>query len=276
MARKKKKQKPSLLWRATKFSAIGIGKGIRGVYRFAKKKRIENVEKKKIIKSQKKLEENPIYQMPASYEEFPLEKKLIGDYSFLESRLHKDSIIALIFGKRGSGKSALGFKLLENIHNKSKRKCFVLGVKQDVMPKWISPIENIEKVPDNSVVLVDEGALAFNSRESMNLNNKGIGKLMAVARHKDLTILFITQNTGMIDKNVLKLTDTLFIKQGSLLQQEMERGEIKKFYDKANKSLSQLEGDKRKYVYMLDGDFEGVVSVPLPSFWTDNLSKNKS
>jgi len=276
MARKKQdKQKPSLLWRATKASAIGVGKGVRGVYRFARKKSAESAEKKKIIKAQKKLEENPIYQMPPSYEKFELENKISGDYDFLEKRLNKDSIIALIFGKRGSGKSALGFKLLENIHDKSNRKCFVLGVGQEVMPKWISPIENIEEVPDNSVVLVDEGAISFNSRESMNLNNKGIGKLMAIARHKDLTILFITQNTGMIDKNVLKLVDTLLIKQGSLLQQEMERGEVKKFYEKADKALKKLDGDKRKYVYMLDSDFEGVVSVPLPNFWSEGLSKNK-
>lgn len=241
----------------------------------AKKKGEESAGKRKVVQAQKKLEKNPIYQMPANYDEFRLENKIMGDYSFLENRLHKESIIALIFGKRGSGKSALGFKLLENIHNKSNRQCYVLGVNQDVMPKWISPIEDIEAVPDNSVVLVDEGAIAFNSRESMKLSNKGIGKLMAIARHKDLTILFITQNTGMIDKNVLKLVDTLLIKQGSLLQQEMERGEVKKFYEKADKALKDLEGDKRKYVYLMDSDFEGVVSCPLPSFWSDGLSKNR-
>lgn len=44
----------------------------------------------------------------------------------------------------------------------------------------------------------------------------------------------------MIDKNVLKLADMLFIKEGSLLQLEMERPEIKKFYEKAKNYFDKL------------------------------------
>ena len=83
----KKKKKSSLLWRATKASVFGVGRGVRGVYRFAKKKNKESAEKKKIIRKQKKLEENPIYQMPPTYEQFNLETKITGDFEYLERRL---------------------------------------------------------------------------------------------------------------------------------------------------------------------------------------------
>lgn len=284
MAKKKSKAKESFIWAATKFIFVGlfkiiwwIIKGIGlGIYWIFSK--IFGATKKKLAerKERKKLESNPIYNKKAMFEPMAVLDKISGDYKLSEKRLHEDSIIALIFGKRGSGKSALGFRLLENAHNKTGRECYVLGVAQANMPQWIKPVESIEEAPKNSIVLVDEGAISFNSRESMKKENKGLAHLLAIARHKNLSILFITQNTGMIDKNVLKLSDVLLVKQGSLLQLEMERPEIKKFYEKAEKLFGNLDGDKRQYVYVIDSDFEGAVSHSLPSFWTESLSKNQA
>ncbi len=278
------KKKQSLAWRATKgiFKGLGygvwytakgagwvIGKAAKGTYNLTKRKMAERAVKKE-------LEGSPIYRKKAMFEPLEVLEEISGDFSISEKRLHHDSIIALIFGKRGSGKSALGFRLLENIHHRAGRNCSVLGVSQKSMPHWISSIEKIEDAPQNSAVLVDEGAISFNSRESMSKGNKSLSQLMAIARHKNLTILFITQNTGMIDRNVLKLSDLLLVKQGSLLQLEMERPEIRKFYEKAESLFKKLEGDKRQYVYMIDSDFEGALSHNLPSFWTENLSKSHS
>ncbi|MEM4271786.1 MAG: zonular occludens toxin domain-containing protein [Candidatus Pacearchaeota archaeon] len=235
----------------------------------------EGSENKEISKT-KKRRKGFIANKKAMFEPFVVLDKVSGDYALSERRLHNDSIIALIFGKRGSGKSALGFRLLENIANKTNRKCFVLGVDEESMPEWINSIEKIEDAPSGSVVLVDEGAISFSSRESMSKANKNLAGILAIARHKNLTVLFITQNTGMLDKNVLKLSDMLLVKQGSLLQLEMERPEIRKFYEKAESLFNKLKGDKRQYVYVIDSDFEGAISHSLPSFWTENLSKNQA
>jgi hypothetical protein len=223
-----------------------------------------------------KLHQNPIYTSQAKFDSFEVNKVINGDFQSTEKRLEKDSIIALIFGKRGSGKSALGFKLLENIHCLTKRECYALSMEQSLIPKWIHPTENVESVPDNSLILVDEGAISFGSRNSMTAKNKELSNLLAIARHKNLTLIFVTQNTGMIDKNILKLVDMLFVKEGSLLQEEMERTEIKKFYEKAKKAFSHVKENKISYAYVIDNDFEGVISFSLPSFWSNNLSKNRS
>jgi hypothetical protein len=144
------------------------------------------------------------------------------------------------------------------------------------MPKWINPVADVEKAANNSVVLVDEGAISFSSRESMSSKNKDLIKILAITRHKNLTLIFITQNTGLIDKSILKLVYILFVKEGSLLQTDMERPELKKFYEKANSSFKEAQGNKKKYVYIIDDDFEGFVSYRLPSFWSSKLSKNKA
>jgi hypothetical protein len=276
-----KKNRLSLPWRLTGYVFKGIGLGVWYTLKGAGKAIGWGVKKTatkmKESSEKRKLNRNPIYGKKAMFEPLEVLNQVSGDYAVSEQRIHDDSIIALIFGKRGSGKSALGFRLLENIHNKAGRRCFVLGVdERSSMPEWISPIENIDDAPKGSVVLVDEGAVSFNARESMSKANKGLAGILAIARHKNLTVLFITQNTGMIDRNVLKLSDMLLVKQGSLLQLEMERPEIRKFYEKAESLFKKLEGDKRQYVYVIDSDFEGAVSHSLPSFWTETLSKNQA
>ncbi len=263
-----KRKKPSLMWKLVKLPFVGLGKVVIYIYETSKK----NAEK---AAAQRKLNQSRVYTAEPKFDQFSIIETVSGDYNYTEKRIFDDSLIMLIFGKRGSGKSALGFKLLENIHSKTRRKCYALGIQQDKMPKWIASIDDIEKVPNGGVILIDEGAISFGSRNSMSAKNKELSNLLTIARHKNLTLLFVTQNTGLIDKNILALTDALLIKEGSLLQMEMERKEVKKFYDKANDFLKFAEGDKKKYFYLIDSDFEGVLSHNLPSFWTSGLSKNQ-
>jgi hypothetical protein len=202
-------------------------------------------------------------------------KTVKGYFTDFRKRLDTDSLIISIVGRRGSGKSALGFSLLENISAKTKRRAFVMGVDQKLIPKWIDSVEDIEEVDNGGLLLIDEGAISFSSRESMSKKNRQLGKLLAIARHKDLTLIFITQNTGMMDKNVLNLTDTLIFKEGSLLQEKMERRAMKDFYEKSSKELNKIPKDKRKaYSYVFDDEFEGLIKTDLPSFWSSKVSKS--
>ncbi|MBS3124944.1 hypothetical protein J4211_01670 [Candidatus Woesearchaeota archaeon] len=138
-------------------------------------------------------------------------------------------------------------------------------------------IEDINQVENQGIVLVDEGAISFGARNSMSKKNKGLAELLAVARHKDLTLIFITQNTGMIDKNVLNLCDTIMLKEGSLLQEKMERSVMKDLYTTANKAIAQtaLE-DRKSFFYVFDAEFEGLAKASLPSFWSISVSKNQA
>ncbi len=278
MASKKKKSHWSL--RATAAVARGLGKGswwvIKNVSKGAYHGGALAYNKLKHKKAERELRKQPHYSSPAVFQEFGVVSTVAGDYASAGKKLFDSSLIVLVFGKRGSGKSALGFRIMENIYSKTERKCFVLGVPQRVLPAWITSVDDLEQVANGGIVLVDEGAIAFGSRESMKSVNRAVGKLMAIARHKDLTLVFITQNTGMLDKSVLNLADVLMIKEGSLLQQEMERAEIKKFYQKAHGSFASLPKQREPYFYVVDADFEGMLSASLPSFWSSAVSKSRS
>lgn len=253
------------IFKALWYLLVGLFKGAR----FATKKAVQAHKESKIRAEQPKT--------PAKYSALEVSTAVKGSIESFEHRLLNESLILAVAGRRGSGKSVLGFRLMENIHAKNSRPCFVLGVKQSVLPSWIETIDEISKVSNGGVVLVDEGAISFGSRESMSKKNRSLGELLAIARHKDLTLIFITQNTGMIDKNVLNLCDVILLKEGSLLQEKMERSVMKDLYVTANDALQEIPASERKpYCYIFDAEFEGLVSASLPSFWSVKVSKNQA
>lgn len=207
----------------------------------------------------------------APYIPFETVSTITGSYDEFHNKMLRSSTIMLVIGKRGSGKTALGMTLLENFNKNSKRKCYALGYADTKLPRWIKTVDDIDKIPNNSIALLDEGARAFSSRESMKESNKALGKMMAIARHKNISLIIITQNSGMIDLNILRLADTLLLKEPSLLQSKFERKAMKDIYEKISPQFDKHEQRKDK-VYIWDDDFEGMLSAKLPIFWSDNIS----
>ena len=71
--------------------------------------------------------------------------KGIGHYQEFENKLLNRSLIALIIGRRGSGKTALGMKFLEMAKNKTKRKIYAIGFVKSKLPLFINKIETLKK-----------------------------------------------------------------------------------------------------------------------------------
>ncbi len=207
------------------------------------------------------------------YEAFSLVYHKNGKYDKFYKKMLNYSIIALIIGKRGSGKTALGMKFLEAFSKDTRKRCYILGYENSKLPRWIRKVENIEDIPDNAVALIDEGAISFFSRDSMKDANKALSKVMAIARHKNLTLILITQNSAMIDLNVLRLADTLILKEPSLLQSKFERKVLRDIYDKIVPAFKEHEKKEDKF-YVWDDEFEGMLSYKLPEFWNEKISKS--
>lgn len=211
----------------------------------------------------KKKQEKPI--------DFIIIEQISGNYEDFKNRLKNSSLIILITGKRGSGKTALGFKLLDVL--RGNRKLYYLG--EGKIPKFIKKVSDIKNVKNNSILLVDEAAITYSSRSSMKQANKVLGELMAIARHKNLSLIIITQNSAMIDLNVMRLSDTIIFKEPSLLQSRFERKSILDLFKKAEEQFKKINSvERKKHFYVIDDEFEGILGFSLPEFWSDKISKS--
>jgi len=262
---KRKKKERGLLAKAT----IGlikapyyVGKGIYEVTKFSKKK------------SRERKIRNTRDSRKARYEEFVVLHSYDGTLDQWEYMLtHKDSTIGIILGARGTGKTAIGIKILENLFAKTLKRMYAIGFKEKDMPTWISVVESINQVRNNSYVLVDEGGIMFSARRSMSEINKMISDLILVARHKNISILFITQNSANLDVNIIRQADHLIMKPSSLLQKDFERRKIKKVYEDVEHDFKKYQGEKG-LAYIYSNDFRGFITNPLPSFWSVKISKS--
>lgn len=276
MAKKVKKNKSSAGWKIIKWIIIHIlkipyyiGKAVIYLYNS-----IASLFKASKDYAQKKSIEKKRDKILSVYEDFKVIKTLDGDYNkWIDKTFKSDSKIGLILGARGSGKTAFGIKMLENAHAKYGKKCYAIGFDEKEMPSWIKVIQNISELENNAFVLIDEGGVLFNSRDSMTSANKILSELMLIARHKNLSILFISQNSSNMEINVLRQADFLILKSSSLLQKEFERKIIQKLYDSADelfKEYSEIPGITHVYA----DNFKGFITNKLPSFWDMKISKS--
>lgn len=201
------------------------------------------------------------------FKELKLQKKVEGNFQKFLKGLYQKSKIIVTIGARDEGKTALSSRVAENINRVSNKKIYYIKQEQELPFIEINEINEAER---GSVVLVDEGAISMNSRNSMSKTNKSMSEIMAISRHLDLTLIFNTQNDGLIDKNVLGLCDTVIIKQSSLLQERMSRRELRDLYSEAKK---HLKNKGKEYAYIIDKEFVGLIKSDLPSFWSENDKK---
>ena len=268
MARKKRKYSTKID-AAEKKEADGflrvIGFIVKSPYYLVKKLK-SNIEKNKT--------ESRRESISSVFEDFKVIETLKGNYSNWKKTLfNSDSKIGIIIGARGSGKTAFGIKLIENIYSQKKVKCYAIGFKAEDFPSWINVVNSVSEITNNSYVLIDEGGVLFSSRESMSKPNKLLSDLILIARHKNLNIIFISQNSSNLDVNILRQADYLVLKQSSLLQKDFERKIVQKIYLEVENKFEKhknVEG----VTYIHSGDFSGFISNSLPSFWKSEISKS--
>ena len=97
---------------------------------FVKQSNVVNkkIAKKKALKSRSE----------AKYSKFNEVKKLNGNLNKLENKIFKSSSIGIILGARGTGKSAIGMKVLENMVSKTNKNAYAMGFNAKSLPSWIT------------------------------------------------------------------------------------------------------------------------------------------
>lgn len=187
--------------------------------------------------------------------------------------------VSILSGQRGEGKTALGCLALECGHEigLSPRVVGIPESKMHLLPDYIELKKNPFDIKDNAVVFFDEAYLYAFAREHDEPINKTFGKLLGSSRHKNHTAIFATHTLRKLDVDIVIETDNLIMKKPSRFHADFERQQIKKYTKRA---IKWFENDKRarknsqKYALIWGDKREGKpIRTPLPTFWSEELSK---
>ena len=136
-------------------------------------------------------------------------------------------------------------RLLENFKVKTNKNIYAMGFNAKDLPNWINVVENIDDVENNSVVLIDESGIQFSSRNSMSERNKYLTNLLLISRHKDISVVLISQSSANIEINAIRQSDYILLKPSSLLQKDFERKKIKDIYKKLDYECCLSSSDNK-------------------------------
>ena len=183
--------------------------------------------------------------------------------------------VVLILGRRGSGKSGLGYRIIELMRHRGEP--YIVGLPaqaQKHLPDWAGTVDRLEDVPPKAVVLVDESYLHYPSRASMDSGGRDIGSLINLSRQRDQTLIFVVQEARQLDVNIVSQIDVLAVKELSDLSRGFERPQLRGLTDKARAAFRTVHGDRRRWswVYSEFASYQGLVSNELATFWKPRLS----
>lgn len=172
-----------------------------------------------------------------------------------------------------SGKTALGFDWLNNHLKLTKRPLFTYKFpKPQLLPPFIKNIKELQDAPIGAVVFIDEAGIEFNQFSNGSKGSRNISDMIKVARHKDISLIINTQNSGTVTKDIRRLVDCFLLKAPSLTQKYEESPMLKRLYGLTEKFFS-VEKNRQKGYYIIDPDYIGPALSDLPPFWTEEMSK---
>lgn len=155
-----------------------------------------------------------------------------------------DAVI-LIDGKERSGKSTLGMTLAWYL---SKKKLTI-----DNFAKGVEDAkEKIKKLPDKSTLMIDEGSLVFNSKDSRKNTNIQLQKIMDVVGQKNMIFIVILPSIFDLSRS-LAARRSLFLLH-VFVDEEWKRGGFA-YYGEEKKEVLYIEGKKNYNKYTIEPEF---------------------
>ncbi len=199
-----------------------------------------------------------------------------GDFDMKWENIITLPCVAFVTGKRGAGKSVLGYKLQEDLSKRYNLTPVIFGYpkeKSHLLPDNIMLIDDINKLPENSFILIVEAAFKFYARQHNLSEHRLMDHVISLSRQKKQILLFDFHYTRKIDVNIITDSDVWLAKEPGLFHVKLgARTEIKPLYKKINDEFSRLAGDKQEYVWVYSNSYEGFMKNKIPSFWSEDLS----
>jgi len=190
-------------------------------------------------------------------------------------RVIRPPSVIMISGGRGSGKSALGYWLLELLRFASS--AYAVGVPESAspeQPKWIGVVPNLVDLPRDCTALIDEAYLLHHARDSSTAANQRLSAAVNLSRQRNQTLIFVSQESGQLNRSIVRSADVLVVREPGPFQEEFERRELAKLIGRARDEIAAAPGDAHRWAFVraAKAGFTGLLETKLPSFWTDAMS----
>lgn len=175
----------------------------------------------------------------------------------------------IILGKKGSGKSALGWITAETIHKLKDKKVYTFRYpRPELLKKIPFKVENVIRFDmlfnlKNAILICDEAHKYFSPAEKKVDNKTRV--LLSDSRQNDLDIIFICHNSYFLNRSLFTFIDVRMIKEVNEGHWELERTHMKKLYEGV-----AIYGKEN---FFLDSDWQrGKARFDKPEWFTDEFS----
>ena len=187
--------------------------------------------------------------------------------------------VVVVMGDRGSGKTALAHWVMEQWYKDPKgpdHGALYMGTvgARAILPGWVTLPQSYRALPENSVIIIDEGQEHANARRFQSKENLEIANLVALSRQRKQLIILIAHQSRKLDIQLVMDASRIVWKMPTKGHLMFERRELQPFTARALQTLESVRGDKRKWAYVLDfHDLEfGPMRTKLASWWCEELS----
>lgn len=157
--------------------------------------------------------------------------------SFVDYLARGESTIGMVEGGRGEGKSTSVGIVAADL-SKRGRLIDYLGM-QSSIPIWpndygppAKQIHDTSEARSGSIVILDESAQMYNSRNSSSRSGRAIVSQLARLRHSRRSAIVVTQDSSMTDVAFSKMLDYVWFKPLGFNTQNYSRGEYRSFYER--------------------------------------------
>lgn len=189
---------------------------------------------------------------------------------FFDMFKYGKSKIVTIIGGRGGGKTALAMYLIEKLYLEGHHRNIYYvkrGERPVWLPPWIHSAQTMEQVPNKSFAVLDETVLEYGARNFHQDENKSFTERLVILRHKDTSVLLITQHSKLIDINIRRLSDILIYKPGANIEQEGKEDEQRHLILKRLMPIN----NKQALIEIRQKNIFWSIETELPEFWDDEL-----
>ena len=197
-------------------------------------------------------------------------------------RIIRPTTVNIVLGKRGTGKSALAYWLTEELSQERRLTPVVInlpGERRRLLPDHYQ-VHGLDDMPglSDAIILIDEGTTMLPAgRAKLEDMIKGCA---ALSRQRNQTILFVFHASADVGSRILRGVDAILLKEPSLRQIHYGAKDkhLRELLTEAKgefRRLAEDSEDRRAYTFVEseEPEFRGMLTNPLPSFWSDELSK---